>query len=404
MLPKRRGGSEPGPVLEMSLEPSLGAPATAVARGRWAAPQGAGGSDGAGVSSADAAARQEASGRKVNPASSSNKVVEVEALVLIKIMRHCREHFPTPVNGLLVGLDNEQKLEVTDCFGLQNKRDLWNQLAKEKLDSKEVDEKVLLEDMRYQLKMLDQLILVNADCCNVGWYQSLQFDDLKDQSVVEGLCEHQELVRDAIVIGFDPQLAPLGLKAFRAFRVTNEVLKCRAEAERTDATAYNSLKGRDVLVEAPLLVKNSLLVQAFLTDWLCADKQLQETGEWDALEEGNQALLMHKSLDFVSSCLDDLQMEQEKLMKFQRESVRQLQKQKEIAERRRLENEQRRLRNEELLPEILPTVKKGEAPSQLPTLILSNHVNRVAQKLSTAVGDNLARAVLLQRQLSTKRA
>lgn len=59
--------------------------------------------------------------------------------VLIKIMKHCRDYFPTPVNGLLLGLDQPESLEVTDCFGLQNKQDLWNQLSREKIDIKEVD-------------------------------------------------------------------------------------------------------------------------------------------------------------------------------------------------------------------------------------------------------------------------
>lgn len=328
-----------------------------------------------------------------------SKPVEVDALVLIKIMRHCRDYFPTPVNGLLLGLDQSDTLEVTDCFGLQNKQDLWNQLFRQRTNAKEVDEKVHIEDHRYQMKMLEQLNVVNADCCNVGWYQTLQFNDLKDPSIVDGLCEHQALIHDAICIGFDPQLAYLGAEAFKAFRVTDEVLKCRKE-ENGDASVYNRLKGKEILVEAPLYVRNSLLVQSFLYDWMCSSKTLQDAGEFTALEEGDRGDYVQKSLGFIVGCLDDLQQEQEKLMKYQKESVRQYQKQKELAERRRLENEQRRLRNEELLPEIPVTLKKGGTPSQVPTLLMSNHVGRVSEKLSRVIGDSICRSALVYKEMT----
>lgn len=66
--------------------------------------------------------------------------------------------------------------------------------------------------------MLEQLNMVNADCCNVGWYQTMQFNDLKDPAVVEGLCEHQELARDSLVVGFDPQLTDVGAAAFKVLK------------------------------------------------------------------------------------------------------------------------------------------------------------------------------------------
>lgn len=113
---------------------------------------------------------------------------------------------------------------------------------------------------------------------------------------MDGLCEHQALIPDAICIGFDPQLADLGAEAFKAFRVTQEVLACRKMAEVVDASyaimfqqskrwflyivcvsccsVLNKLKGKEVIVEVPLYVRNSLLIQAFLNDWICSVRQI----------------------------------------------------------------------------------------------------------------------------------
>ena len=44
------------------------------------------------------------------------RVVQLDAHVVLKIVKHCKEGFPTLVTGQLLGLDAGQILEVTDCF------------------------------------------------------------------------------------------------------------------------------------------------------------------------------------------------------------------------------------------------------------------------------------------------
>lgn len=58
----------------------------------------------------------------------------------------------------------------------------------------------------------------------------------------------------------------------------------------------------------------------------------------------------------------------------------------------RLENEQRRLRNDEQLPEIPSIIKKSEMPDQLSTLLMSNHIGHVTEQISAVVSDNLCRS------------
>lgn len=59
---------------------------------------------------------------------------------------------------------------------------------------------------------------------------------------------------------------------------------------------YSHLCGKDLLVEVPLIVRNSLLIQAFLTDWLSKDPELQRAGEFDALEFTDRGNFVEKSL------------------------------------------------------------------------------------------------------------
>lgn len=42
--------------------------------------------------------------------------VQLDGHVVLKIIKHCRESYPTLVTGQLLGLDIGQTLEVTDCY------------------------------------------------------------------------------------------------------------------------------------------------------------------------------------------------------------------------------------------------------------------------------------------------
>ena len=47
------------------------------------------------------------------PKAPSFTAVELDGLVVLQIIRHCSEAFPETVAGTLLGLDVENKLEVT---------------------------------------------------------------------------------------------------------------------------------------------------------------------------------------------------------------------------------------------------------------------------------------------------
>jgi hypothetical protein len=40
---------------------------------------------------------------------------------------------------MLLGLDQPESFEITDCFGLQNDQEIRNQLTRDKIDSREID-------------------------------------------------------------------------------------------------------------------------------------------------------------------------------------------------------------------------------------------------------------------------
>lgn len=90
--------------------------------------------------------------------------------------------------------------------------------------------------------------------------------------------------------------------------------------------------------------------------------------------------------------------EQDRLHKYQRDALKQQLLQRQLIERRRLENEQRRLRGEPLLPEILdgPAFKRIEAPSQLNTLLMANQAASQADDVAENCGETISKMFLVK--------
>ncbi|MBA0566945.1 hypothetical protein Golob_011717 [Gossypium lobatum] len=83
------------------------------------------------------------------------RVVQIEGLVILKIIKHCKEFSPALVTGQLLGLDVGSVLEVTNCFPFP---------------IREEDEEIEADGANYQLEMMRCLREVNVDNNTVGWF------------------------------------------------------------------------------------------------------------------------------------------------------------------------------------------------------------------------------------------
>jgi translation initiation factor 3 subunit H len=50
------------------------------------------------------------------PDFSPVETVVVEGLVVLKILKHCKESLPATATGTLLGMDSDGVVEVTNCF------------------------------------------------------------------------------------------------------------------------------------------------------------------------------------------------------------------------------------------------------------------------------------------------
>merc|ERR1719408_1080974 len=108
---------------------------------------------------------------------------EIDALVILRIMKHCRANLPQLATGQLLGLDIEETLQVTNCFEQPQKNE----------DSAEADDE-------YQLSMLRMLRDVNIDANTVGWYQSTYLGGFLTEKLVEVMASYHESIKKSIAL------------------------------------------------------------------------------------------------------------------------------------------------------------------------------------------------------------
>ncbi|GBE58926.1 eukaryotic initiation factor subunit 3 [Babesia ovata] len=335
--------------------------------------------------------------------TSSDTYVEIDSLALIKALKHCKDNYPVPVNGQLLGMAFGDKLEVTNCFSFPQKRDIYNALNRDKsttnMSEKELEEKADEEFMKYQDKMTDLLHDIHVDCFAIGWYQTLHFGDVQSKEVIDNLVIYQEAIDQAIMLGFDP-MSSTGEISFKAYRASDQLLEVYHNAQG-DVKNFNNLKGTQILVEVPIVVKNSILSECFLSQYVF-DSPAQNVSVFDILDADHNKYLAH-NLEFLSQSLEALCDNQDKVIRYQRELAKLTQHHKQLVERRRLENEQNRLKGEPVLPlpELdLSPLKKVEKPSQLSTIVMSNECATHTKNVSALCFDNIAKMSVLFHRMS----
>lgn len=224
------------------------------------------------------------------------RVVQLDGLVLLKMIKHCTENVPEVVTGQLVGLDVEDKLEVTNCFPMPMDA-----------NDEETDE--------YQLEMMKSFRSVNVDNNTVGWYQSALLGSWHNASVIETQYGYQKEIPNSVVVVYDPFRTSQGRLALKAYRLTKNFMEMYLGGDlSSQGFAKFSVDHNSIFEEIPIKVHNSHLVHGFLYE-------LQEKGSMNCEAERlhmSSGPFLEKTLGVLSGCVDEYASEQSKFQYQQR--------------------------------------------------------------------------------------
>mmetsp|Transcript_116409 Transcript_116409/g.292778 ORF Transcript_116409/g.292778 Transcript_116409/m.292778 type:complete len:354 (-) Transcript_116409:65-1126(-) len=246
-------------------------------------------------------------GLRGSQSDSPLKCVQIDALVFLQIMKHCRQHTPHPVTGQLLGLDVEDTLQVTHSFGYVQRGsgdDAGNQD----------------DGSQYQIDTLKRLREVNVDSNIVGWYQTTHLGQFFSSTVIETQFLYQTEIPRSVLVVYDSLQSAIGKPAFKALQLTPEFMTTYAQANEMGRAAMADFPSSDMFMEIPVSISSSVIAEAFLVDWAISDP-ISTTSQVGILDVENQAFL-EKNVQLLIGSLQELAEEQQKLIMYERNAAR----------------------------------------------------------------------------------
>eukprot|EP00449_Zooxanthella_nutricula_P017063 CAMPEP_0198535658 /NCGR_PEP_ID=MMETSP1462-20131121/39826_1 /TAXON_ID=1333877 /ORGANISM="Brandtodinium nutriculum, Strain RCC3387" /LENGTH=344 /DNA_ID=CAMNT_0044265597 /DNA_START=62 /DNA_END=1096 /DNA_ORIENTATION=+ len=289
------------------------------------------------------------------------KLVQIDALVFMQIMKHCRQHTPKPVTGQLLGLDVDDTLQVTHSYGYVQRMS---------------DESGHEDGEKYQMETLKRLREVNVDSNTVGWYQTTHLGQFFSGTVIETQFLYQtEIARSCLVV-YDSLQSAIGKPSFKALQLTRAFMKAYGEANEAGRAAMADFPSNDMFQEIPVSITSSVIAETFLLDWAISDP-ISTTSQVGILDVENQAFL-EKNVQLLIGSLQELAEEQQKLIMHERMASRKGD---------------------------VPQKGKGfrgsqGPPKQLDTMVLSQQIQNYCKAINGFAGDTFGKLYLMSNKPS----
>jgi len=253
-------------------------------------------------------------------ASPAILTVQLDGLVLLKIIQHGKDSLPEPVSGQLLGLDTSSGvLEVTSCFPMPSG-----------LNSN--------QEEAYQIEMMKALRTVNVDTNTVGWYQSSIMGSFLTPNLIEAQFAYQKHIPNSVVLVYDPILTQRGHLLIRAYRLSERFMNIYGDKNNLTQERFSEagVESKDIFEELPIKIHNAHLVHGFLYE-LRESKKFNVDDERLSLQHGPYIERAITASLFEN--VDEFVNEQNKFQYYQRSLARQKQVQQTFISQLNADNE-----------------------------------------------------------------
>mmetsp|Transcript_11793 Transcript_11793/g.27407 ORF Transcript_11793/g.27407 Transcript_11793/m.27407 type:complete len:343 (-) Transcript_11793:36-1064(-) len=317
--------------------------------------------------------------------------VQIDGLVVLKIMKHCRDEQISNqlVSGQLLGMDitfaSTTTLEVTSCFPMPH--------TGEEDNAEDTD--------IYVTEMLRCMRDVNVDNNTVGWYQSTFMNSWLDveSPTIATQYQFQESVPKSVCLVYDPVRTSSGSVYLKAYRLTDKFmakykqhiennshgfteadLKPKFRDDYSGKILEEGISTDEIFEEVPIRIHNSALVSAMLYDWVCEGTMGANMDcDFERLDLSSRPFL-EKSMELLVDGVEQLRQDQDRAEYKKRD-----------AERKRREHK-RSARGDETTREEL--LRMFPDPSRLEGLLIAHQVERYCDDIAKFTGQSFSKLYL----------
>ncbi|KAL2316156.1 Eukaryotic translation initiation factor 3 subunit H [Schizosaccharomyces pombe] len=317
--------------------------------------------------------------------------VELESLLVMNIIKHCRDSFPNMGTiGQLVGIDIDGVLQVSSSFEspsvLENEESAVNKSVSGKARQAHTE------------AMLNRLQYIGAVTGHVGWYLGAYVSSfLSSPFFVETQYAYQKANPNSIALLYDLSQSSNGTLYMRAYQLTPEFMAAHEEKTWT-ASSLNShnLTPSNVIRELPIVIHNSHLATCLLhslsepptpASTLTAEAALEDCESNLPLTETfsnfevSLGTRYRKNIELLLESTDEFHYEQGNLGFHQRQLAREQAKIQQWIAKRKAENANRAAENLQPLPldDWKRIFKLPAEPRLLDSLLISSQIMKSTQ-------------------------
>jgi translation initiation factor 3 subunit H len=162
------------------------------------------------------------------------KAVQVEALVVMKIIKTSAQSFPSIATGSLVGLDVNGTLQITNTFPFPSVDVPSSDGHQDSASNIAATAPRAKANVAYQAEMIKFLREVNVDANNVGWYMSTSMGNFINLNTIENQFFYQkEMNERTVALVHDVSRSSQGSLSLRAFRLSPSFMASYKEGKFT---------------------------------------------------------------------------------------------------------------------------------------------------------------------------
>uniref|UniRef100_A0A9L0TIV4 Eukaryotic translation initiation factor 3 subunit H n=1 Tax=Equus caballus TaxID=9796 RepID=A0A9L0TIV4_HORSE len=340
---------------------------------------------------------------------SAVKQVQIDGLVVLKIIKHYQEEGQGTevVQGVLLGLVVEDRLEITNCFPFpQHTEDDadFDEASHEHVPIPFKFLKNILNTLektnwraaqKYQMEMMRSLRHVNIDHLHVGWYQSTYYGSFVTRALLDSQFSYQHAIEESVVLIYDPIKTAQGSLSLKAYRLTPKLMEvCKEKDFSPEALKKGNITFEHMFEEVPIVIKNSHLINVLM--WELEKKSaVADKHELLSLASSNH---LGKNLQLLMDRVDEMSQDIVKYNTYMRNTSKQQQQKHQYQQRRQQENMQRQSRGEPPLPEedLSKLFKPPQPPARMDSLLIAGQINTYCQNIKEFTAQNLGKLFMAQ--------
>jgi len=321
--------------------------------------------------------------------------VQIEGLVLLKIIKHCGEYLPQrqAVSGKLLGLPADDiTIEVTNCFPVPTQ-------FTESDEAKENERKrANMKANKYAQGMMHLMNGVREDNLIVGFYRSALNGNFLTPQTIDAQYRHQLHASSSVCIIYDPTASTKGRLVVRAFRLADSFMAFYKEKDfGVSAVAEHNLSAEEIFEELDVKIHNSHLVHAFLYEIAQLPQHKSLTNGYDRLNQAHHDGLI-SNLKQLSSSIDAYSDKTQQFRSYWSKSNKVKNAREAFLTKWREQNQALRSRGQK--PKPLPDVDKmfpsETEPDRIESVTLTAQMNEYCEEVETSIMQGLVKLWVTQ--------